>query len=56
MIDTRPQSAPGVSDRTPLQQLSEFSLVAGGPLYQFWRRTRLSGDALELPQRRVLVH
>ena len=38
-----------------MQQLSDFSLVAGGPLYQFWRRTRLSGDALELPQRRVLV-
>ncbi len=55
MIDTRPQSATGANDRTPVQQLSDFSLVAGGPLYQFWRRTRLSGDSLELPQRRVLV-
>jgi hypothetical protein len=35
--------------------LSDFSLVAGGPLYRLWRRTRLSGDSLELPQRRVLV-
>ena len=55
MIDTRPQSAAGANDRTPLQQLSDFSLVAGGPLYRLWRRTRLSGDALELPQRRVLA-
>ena len=35
--------------------MSDFSLVAGGPLYRLWRRTRLSGDALELPQRRVLA-
>ena len=35
--------------------MSDFSLVAGGPLYRLWRRTRLSGDSLELPQRRVLV-
>jgi hypothetical protein len=55
MIDTRPQSATGANDQTPLQQLSDFSLVAGGPLYRLWRRTRLSGDALELPQRRVLT-
>jgi hypothetical protein len=33
----------------------EFSLVLGGPLYRLWRRTHLSGDALELLHRRVLV-
>jgi hypothetical protein len=55
MMDTRPQSATGASDQTPLQQLSDFSLVAGGPLFRLWRRTRLSGNALELPQRRVLT-
>jgi hypothetical protein len=32
-----------------------FSLVLGGPLFQLYRRTHLSGDALELPLRRVLV-
>lgn len=32
-----------------------FSLVEGGPLYQLWRRTRLSGDALRWPLRRVLA-
>jgi hypothetical protein len=55
MTESRPQSAAGANDGSPVQQLSDFSLVAGGPLYQFWRRTRLSGDSLELPQRRVLV-
>jgi len=33
----------------------EFSLVLGGPLYQLFRRTRLTGGALELLRRRILV-
>lgn len=33
----------------------DFSLVLGGPLYQFVRRAHLSGDALELLRRRLLV-
>lgn len=33
----------------------DFSLVLGGPLYQLWRRTRLSGDALELQRRRIIA-
>lgn len=33
----------------------DFSLVLGGPLYQFVRRTHLSGDALELVRRRVVI-
>jgi hypothetical protein len=33
----------------------DFSLVLGGPLYQLWRRTRLTGDALELMRRRMVV-
>jgi len=33
----------------------DFSLVLGGPLYQAFRRSRLSGDGLELLRRRVLV-
>ena len=40
---------------TPLKELSDFSLVSGGLLYRFWRRTRLSGDALQLIHRRVIV-
>jgi hypothetical protein len=33
----------------------DFSLVLGGPLYQLWRRSRLSGDTLELLHRRIIV-
>jgi len=33
----------------------DFSLVLGGPLFQLFRRSRLSGDALELLYRRVIV-
>jgi hypothetical protein len=33
----------------------DFSLVLGGPLFQLFRRARLTGDALELLYRRVIV-
>lgn len=39
---------------TPLQESPDFSLVLGGPLYQLFRRTHVSGDALELLHRRIL--
>ncbi len=38
-----------------VKESSEFSLVLGGPLYQLFRRTHLSGDALELLHRRVIA-
>jgi hypothetical protein len=38
-----------------LQEPPDFSLVLGGPLYQLWRRSRLTGDALELLRRRIVV-
>src|SRR6266850_717808 len=43
------------ADGSSLQDAQNFSLVMGGPLFQLWRRTRLSGDALELVPRRVIV-
>jgi hypothetical protein len=55
MSDTQSNGTTGVSDQSPLHQLSDFSLVAGGPLYRLWRRTRLSGDALEHVPRRVIA-
>jgi hypothetical protein len=33
----------------------DFSLLLGGPLFRLWRRTRLTGDRLELLRRRVIV-
>ncbi len=40
-------SAPGAA--------SDFSLVLGGPLFQLFLRARLSGNALELLHRRIIV-
>jgi hypothetical protein len=42
-----------VADRAGGAQ--DFSLVLGGPLYQLFRRARLSGDALELLHRRMVA-
>jgi hypothetical protein len=39
----------------PITERPDFSLVLGGPLFQMYRRAHLSGDALELQRRRVLV-
>src|SRR5687767_11296806 len=38
-----------------LKQPPDFSLVLGGPLFQLFRRAHLTGDALELSNRRVLI-
>lgn len=38
-----------------LPSTTDFSLVLGGPLYQLLRRARLTGTALELLRRRILV-
>ena len=46
---------PTMSKPPILQEPPDFSLVLGGPLYQIYRRTHLSGPTLELLQRRVLV-
>jgi hypothetical protein len=43
------------SDEPMLREPPDLSLVVGGPLYQIWRLTRLSGDALQLLRRRVTV-
>jgi hypothetical protein len=37
------------------QEPPDFSLVLGGPIYQIWRGLRLTGDAMELLRRRVVV-
>lgn len=36
-------------------QTPDFSLVLGGPLYQLWRGTHLSGDGLQLLHRRIIA-
>jgi hypothetical protein len=38
-----------------LEQSPDFSLVLGGPIFQFFRRSHLAGDGLELVHRRLLI-
>jgi len=49
-----PSNTPAEGAKPP-QDAYDFSLVLGGPLYQLVRRAHLSGDALELLRRRVIV-
>ena len=38
-----------------LDKLHDFSLVLGGPTYQFFRKSHLAGDALEMLYRRLII-
>ena len=49
-----PPRAP-VPAQPPVPDPYDFSLVLGGPLYQMVRRAHLSGDALELLHRRIVI-
>ena len=42
------------TDKDPEVNPYDFSLVLGGPLYQLFRRTHLSGSALDLVKRRLV--
>ena len=44
-----------MSSSNKVQELTDFSLVLGGPLYQLLRRAHLTGSALELARRRLIV-
>ena len=48
-------TASAVADESTFKEPLEFSLVLGGPLYQLWRRSRLTGDVLQLLERRIVV-
>jgi hypothetical protein len=41
--------------RNSLEEPHDFSLVLGGPIFQFFRRSHLAGDGLELVHRRLLI-
>ena len=43
------------SNSSTLAETQDFSLVLGGPLFQFFCRAHLSGNALELWRKRILV-
>ncbi len=42
------------NEATP-EELLDFSLVAGGPIYQLWRSVRLADEGLQLVRRRILA-
>ena len=42
-------------DQEKQSDTMDFSLVLGGPLYQIFRRAHLSGDMLDLLNRRMIV-
>ena len=44
-----------VKKKTVFPHSDDFSLVLGGPLFQLLRRTHLTGDALELLRRRIIL-
>jgi hypothetical protein len=54
-MSTIQPKAPAGPDAMPPAPSSDFSVVSGGLVYRFWRRTKLSGDALEFARRRVLA-
>jgi hypothetical protein len=48
------QDLPGLTGRQFREPPHDFSLVLGGPVFQLYRKLRLTGDTLELVQRRAL--
>ncbi len=55
-MSTVPAGSPSeAAGALPSQDTADFSLVLGGPLFQLLRRTHLSGDALTLQRRRIVV-
>jgi hypothetical protein len=46
---------PAAMDQLQGYGTEEFSLVLGGPLFQLWRRSQLTGSRLELMRRRIVV-
>ena len=54
MLNTQPEMPARVSATLPTDP-DDFSLVRGGALFRLWRRTRLSGDAMQFTRRRVLA-
>src|ERR1039458_3971204 len=47
---SRTMTIPSLTEEVP-----DFSLVLGGPIFQFFRRSHLSGSALELLHRRIVA-
>ncbi|MGA9570799.1 MAG: hypothetical protein WBS17_11975 [Candidatus Acidiferrales bacterium] len=44
-----------MTESNSLEEPHDFSLVLGGPTYQFFVKSHLAGQALEMLYRRVIV-
>jgi len=51
----RPLADHPESSEKSISDPADFSLVLGGPLFQLLRRSRLSGNALELVRKRIVI-
>ncbi|MDM0034369.1 hypothetical protein QTI33_19700 [Variovorax sp. J22P271] len=49
-----PPATPSIDELRQLES-EDFSLVLGGPLFQLWRRSRLSDEVGNMPHRRALA-
>src|SRR5215468_3307904 len=50
-----PQGSQTETESNSTQQPPDFSPILGGPLFQLFRRTHLSGDGLKLLYRRIIA-
>ena len=50
-----PRGTDAPTDPTPPAEELDFSLILGGPIYQIFVRSHLSGNGLELLNRRIVV-
>ncbi len=55
MLNTQPEILASAANERPRRIRTNSPSCGGGALFRLWRRTRLSGDALEFTRRRVLA-
>jgi len=54
-VENQSNRVHAISESSFLGEANDFSLVLGGPIYQLFRKSHLTGDHLELLFRRVLL-
>jgi hypothetical protein len=52
---TRSKDLHTIEEPNFVEEPNDFSLVLGGPVFQFFRKSHLAGDGLELVHRRLLI-
>src|SRR5437879_12823461 len=52
---TRSKGLHTIEEPNFVEESNDFSLVLGGPVFQFFRKSHLAGDGLELVHRRLFI-